>query len=674
MKLRGRPARGERWMNRYRRALENDWPLVGAAIRRWGLRRLAAGAAAGGEAAVEVLVEALSAGRFDADQEMRRQAVEAVAGAAKAGLPRAREALCDLVIERDDPWAARAALLEDCLPEDDGRKALFLLLTEQWDRLERVDPDHRLLRRGYWAAGGESARRRAMDRLRARGLLEAVRAILMDAAGVGQVVRSGQVRRLRELDEQEWELTVQVLSAQSRWAEMMRLAEVAPVRRSAALLRAMRGRPGAVADDPDFELLLGLAQAWEAGAEQDAPLLGRQAWAAKHDNWVWCAAFSADGRLVATGGADTLLRVWDAASGALIRAEKFGNSVSCAAFSPDGRHLLAGSWDHTLRLWRLPEGDCLWSVRHEGAVTSAAFSPDGRFCLSGSWDRTVRLWRLSDGDCYFTREHDDVVWTVAFSPDARLWASGGWDGSVRVWQVADGKLLWRRNHARSVGAVAFSPDGRFLASAAADRTVRLWRTDDGEELWCAEQKGDVLTVVFSPDGRFVASAARDDVVRMWRAEDGACTWAAGEGGEAWSLSFSPDGACLAAAGFDRHISVYAVADGRCLWQREGDQPVSSVLFSPSARSLVSVGWDHVLRYWRLLPWWDIPLAEMDDRDLRWIELCQAAPGLDEGRRAGLRLLTALVERRRRWEIDVEESVEFVPIGEFDIEIEEGGDA
>src|SRR5262245_54170008 len=96
-----------------------------------------------------------------------------IAARAREWLPQlkreeAREAVCRVVIEEDNAPAREGALAGGYLPKDPHQRALFLFLTEQWERYEGHDFDHRLLRTAYEAADAR-LRGRLMEKLRAAG-------------------------------------------------------------------------------------------------------------------------------------------------------------------------------------------------------------------------------------------------------------------------------------------------------------------------------------------------------------------------------------------------------------------------------------------------------------------------------------------------------------------------
>lgn len=70
------------------------------------------------------------------------------------------------------------------------------------------------------------------------------------------------------------------------------------------------------------------------------------------DAGVTSVAISPDGRLVAAGSLDTVVRIWDVATGQLIeRLNGHRDSVYSVAFTPDGKGLVSGSLDKSLKHW-----------------------------------------------------------------------------------------------------------------------------------------------------------------------------------------------------------------------------------------------------------------------------------------------------------------------------------
>jgi uncharacterized protein YjiK len=116
------------------------------------------------------------------------------------------------------------------------------------------------------------------------------------------------------------------------------------------------------------------------------------------DASTFSLAFSPSGGLMAAGGADDAIHLWDLRTPVHISTQTLvGDSgfVRSVAFSPDGRTLVSGSSDTTVRLWDVATATELGAplTGHAAGVESVAFSGDGRFFVSGSVDKTVRLWQ-----------------------------------------------------------------------------------------------------------------------------------------------------------------------------------------------------------------------------------------------------------------------------------------
>lgn len=210
-------------------------------------------------------------------------------------------------------------------------------------------------------------------------------------------------------------------------------------------------------------------------------------------------AFSPDGELLANAyeanGIIGTIGLWDAQTGELRHVlEEYHGLLTCLAFSPDGKTLVSSSGDAEIIFWDIPTTQRRYSLttQHTGPVSSVAFSPDGKTLASGSYDQTLRLWDPHTGERKTVLQYSDYVTSIAFSPDGGILAVGwsGWQNN-RI-QLLDMKTLQPLEtlvgHIEDITDLAFSPDGGILASASYDGTILLWET--GTDSVPADVNGD----------------------------------------------------------------------------------------------------------------------------------------------------------------------------------------
>jgi len=281
-----------------------------------------------------------------------------------------------------------------------------------------------------------------------------------------------------------------------------------------------------------------------------------------HTDEVPSVAFSLDGTKVLTGSRDKTARLWDAATGSVIRTFSGDTrGITSVAFSPDGTKVLTGSTDYTAKLWDAATGTCIRTFSgHTEDLLSVAFSPDGTKVLSGSLDKTARLWDAATGAQIRTFiGHGDYVWSVAFSPDGATVLTGSADNTAKLWGVASGSVIRTfSGHTSWVNAVAFAPDGTKVLTASWDKTARLWDAATGALIRTfTGHTGGVWSVAFSPDGTKVLTGSYDDTAKLWDAATGLVIRPfSGHTLGVLSVAFSPDGTKVLTGSSDKSARLW----------------------------------------------------------------------------------------------------------------------
>jgi WD40 repeat protein len=328
-----------------------------------------------------------------------------------------------------------------------------------------------------------------------------------------------------------------------------------------------------------------------------------------HGGLASAVAFSKDGRFLATGSADNVVRVWDtSASDKLVRTfHGHDHQITALAFSPDGEYLASASMDQNVRLWTMQPSDPHRNFAgHTGPVWSAALRKDGQQIASGGADRAVILWDVNTGKVQHRLEgHRLPVTTVLYSPDGRQVLSCGGDKLIKLWDAATGQFVRDlAGHDAAVLAAGFSANGTRIVSGGADRLVKVWDEGAKEARTLTGHRAAVSAVAVRPDGKLAATGSADGMVILWDLEkfQQTANFQAHAEGVA-SLSFSTDGRQLASGGTDRKIKIWQVPlgkDDKPLMELSGHSaPVSSVAISPDGRFGASGGGDHLVKIWSL---------------------------------------------------------------------------
>lgn len=165
------------------------------------------------------------------------------------------------------------------------------------------------------------------------------------------------------------------------------------------------------------------------------------AWKGHEDNWTRSVLFSPNGKQIISvagkGWAKSEIKVWDLKTGQLLKEFKdsLSSVVTSADMSPDCKRIAASSWDGNIRIWDYASGKLLKIIGgHSNIVTSVSYSPDGKYLVSASFDKTIKVWDVKTGGLVLTLYgHNDYVRSAIFNKDCNMILSASKDGTIKLW-------------------------------------------------------------------------------------------------------------------------------------------------------------------------------------------------------------------------------------------------
>ncbi len=292
---------------------------------------------------------------------------------------------------------------------------------------------------------------------------------------------------------------------------------------------------------------------------------------------ITSAAFTPDGRLLATGGSGKFLHLWDANTGEYIRRVKgHGSGGVFLGFSPDGNSLWKYREEYFVRDTAV--GKQLRRIQVPPPVNGVTLSPSGSILAWESEDRAIHVRDVASGKELLSRRRsigDDRNFELRFSPREKLLlVIDNLSCRSDILELQTGKKYPSCKEEWTFDGI--SPDDRVVALTDQEGRIHFQESATGKELSCTRLSdvlrsgGIVFASAFSPDGKMYAAVKESEPIRLWETATGKERLRL-SGYRGWMdhLAFSPDGSKLVSVSSDRNALVWQLF-GPALGRRPND--------------------------------------------------------------------------------------------------------
>uniref|UniRef100_A0AAQ5XW13 U3 small nucleolar RNA-associated protein 13 C-terminal domain-containing protein n=1 Tax=Amphiprion ocellaris TaxID=80972 RepID=A0AAQ5XW13_AMPOC len=308
-----------------------------------------------------------------------------------------------------------------------------------------------------------------------------------------------------------------------------------------------------------------------------------RSWRAIHTIPVASMTFDSTSTLLATGGCDGTIKLWDVVKQYCTHNLKGSSGVvHLVEFHPDIKRLqlFSSSLDCGIRLWDLRSSQCLVVLQsHYSAVTSLSFSPDGDTMVSSGRDKICTVWDLKTRQAKRTVPVYEAVEGVVLLPENTdlseigvkskdlHFITAGSKGVLRVWEASSARCV--HTHPRSLTYLFHLPESSRLATVTAEHNILLYQLPGlSTQQQFVGYSDEVLDVKFLGKGdTHIVVATNSCQLKVFELLTNSCQILYGHTDTVLTLDVFRKGSLFASCAKDRGVRV---------WQMDGDGQVRCV--------------------------------------------------------------------------------------------------
>ncbi|MCK6605917.1 MAG: WD40 repeat domain-containing protein [Ignavibacteriaceae bacterium] len=328
-----------------------------------------------------------------------------------------------------------------------------------------------------------------------------------------------------------------------------------------------------------------------------------------HTSDITALEFHPFKNILYSAGADAKIRVWDLSAGTEIETINAHNDViTSIKITPDGKYLLSGSYDYSVAIRDLETDEVVKIIKTPADVNSLAIHPSGAFAAYGTGTGIVKVFNIMSGDMIFNfQDQTDLITGLSFSSDGNKLASGCYDGSVFIYELNTDQQKYSIfstifTESEPVLTTEFAKDNRHVLAALFDFTVKKYNISS--ESVVSEMRGDNLLVnnilFMVKKGLIVTSSINNDI-DFWKMDDGKPVYSIkGNSIDLLAVTVSPDGSELFFAGSDTTVYDLTLKGSFAEKKIDGaEKEITSLAVSFDGKLLASGSADGLVRIYEM---------------------------------------------------------------------------
>jgi WD40 repeat protein len=328
-----------------------------------------------------------------------------------------------------------------------------------------------------------------------------------------------------------------------------------------------------------------------------------------HEGHIVGLIFTTDSKRLISSSFDRQIKIWDIENGVCLHSWQSSEPCYRLALSNDGKMIATGSECGNIFIWDVDTKKLIKTlVGHTLVSMDVAFHPQDLLLASSSCDTTIKIWNLATEECIYTlAEHTQFVFSVNFNPLGDQLVSSSFDASIKIWDVASGHCLQTmQEHSRATVEALFSPDGRQIISASQDLTLRIWEQLQSNSWQCTKvlsgHRNNIWSIALDSKGKNLISGDLSGVLKVWDMESLQCSKTLSSVSRAFrALAFHPAGDLLASSCEDCQIHLWDINANKCLSVIPAHQmAVWKIVFLSQGQLLASCSMDGTVKLWDLV--------------------------------------------------------------------------